>query len=372
MALAPQPAAGPAEMTCFVLYTPRNAAAVARAAGFGAVSAPAGWGARAIERAYRLPVARDPHQTVAVVDAFDTPRLESYLNTYRRQYGLPPCTTANGCFRKVNGAGRAGPLPFNGTFSGWDLETTLDVDMVSAACPRCHILVVEANSPSLADIAAAENTAVRLGAAVVSNSFGGRENGFILTFARAFEHPGHAIVASSGDLGYTAAGFPADLAAVTAVGGTALATAPGRRGYSEKVWNTPLGGAGSSGCSAYVGKPRWQHDTHCPGRTVADVAAVAKSIALYNKDWGGWIDVAGTSASAPIVAGVFGLAANAAAIRPGYEYAHARAFFDVTQGNNDYFFQGGGSSCGGDYMCVAKKGYDAPTGLGTPDGIGAL
>jgi hypothetical protein len=366
------PATGPGEARCFVLYSPRNVTAIARAAGFGAVSAPAGWGARDIERAYRLPVARNPHQTVAVVEAFDTPLLESYLNTYRRQYGLGPCTTANGCFRKVNGAGQPGPLPADGTGTGWDLEATLDVDMVSAACPRCRILVVEARSQAFTDLAAAENTAVRLGAAVVSNSYGGRENGLILATARDYYHPGHAIVASSGDFGYTAASYPADLTTVTSVGGTELSRARNGRGWLEKVWNEPGIGAGASGCSAYVAKPRWQHDAHCSGRTVADVAALAWEVAVYDKFYGGWVLVGGTSASSPIVAGIYGLAGNAAKAGPGYEYAHARALFDVTAGNNDWWFFEGGGACGNDYMCVAKKGYDAPTGLGTPDGMGAF
>ncbi len=121
-----------------------------------------------------------------------------------------------------------------------------------------------------------------------------------------------------------------------------------------------------------MAKPSWQHDRHCPGRTVADVSALAYNIAIYNKDWGGWGLVGGTSASSPIVAGVYGLAGNAAEVRPGSEYAHAKALFDVTSGNNDGFGGTNGAVCGYDYLCVAKKGYDAPTGLGTPDGIGAF
>jgi Subtilase family len=369
--LAACPAVGPTELRCLALYAPRNAAAVARAAGFGDVSAPAGWGATDIERAYRLPVSRNPHQTVAVVEAYDTPALQSYLDTYRREYGLPPCTTANGCFRKVNAAGRAGPLPANGTGSGWDLEATLDADMVSAACPRCHLLVVEAASPAVTALAAAEDTAVRLGAAAVSNSYGGRETGLDMVSARAYDHPGHAIVVSSGDYGYTAANFPADLATVTAVGGTELSRARNARGWLETVWDEDVGASGS-GCSAYVAKPRWQRDPHCPGRTVADVAALAWDIAVYDKHYGGWVQVAGTSAAAPIVAGVYGLAGNAAKIKPGYEYAHTRSLFDITEGNNDWWAQAGGAACGYDYLCVAKKGYDAPSGLGTPDGTGAF
>jgi subtilase family serine protease len=245
--------------------------------------------------------------------------------------------------------------------------------MVSVACPRCHILVVEASSPSYADLATAENTAARLGAVAISNSYGARENGAAQAYASAYKHPGHAIVVSSGDAGYTAANFPANLTSVTAAGGTELASATTARGYSEQVWNSPEG-AGSSGCSAYVAKPSWQHDAHCTGRTVADVSAVASDIAIYNTDYatGGWLEVGGTSASAPLIAGVYALAGNATTVRPGYEYAHAGAFFDTTSGNNDWFFNGGGSSCGQDYLCVAKKGYDAPTGLGTPDGTGGL
>ncbi len=96
---------------------------------------------------------------------------------------------------------------------------------------------------------------------------------------------------------------------MTAVGGTELFRATNKRGWRETVWNS--GGAGASGCSAYVAKPSWQHDKHCPGRTVADVSAIAFNLAIYNKDWGGWGLVGGTSASSPIIAGVYGLAGNA-------------------------------------------------------------
>ena len=127
-----------------------------------------------------------------------------------------------------------------------------------------------------------------------------------------------------------------------------------------------------SGCSAYTAKPSWQHDHACPGRTVADVAAVAWNIPIYNKIWGGWVTVGGTSVSAPLVAGIYGLAGNASSIRPGYEYRHAAALFDVAHGNNAWFDPQPKVVCGDSYLCVARKGYDAPTGLGTPDGIGAF
>jgi subtilase family serine protease len=343
----------------------------------GPAAQPQGLSPQDIESAYRLPVSRSSHQTVALVEAFNTPALDANLAVYRSHYGLPACRQATGCLRIVNQNGKARPLPTSGVPFGWDVETTLDVSMVSAACPHCKILVVEADDDSIANLAAAENTAARLGAAVISNSYGARETGFSQGFAGAYDHPGHVIVVSSGDDGYTAASFPVNLASVTAAGGTELTRARNARGWAEHVWNvlpSPVttGGASGSGCSAYVAKPAWQHDPHCLMRTVADVAAVAWNVPIYEKVQGGWLTLGGTSVSAPLIAGVYGLAGNAAVIRPGYEYSHARSLFDITTGNNDWFFEAGGAACGNDYLCVAKRGYDGPTGLGSPDGTGAF
>jgi subtilase family serine protease len=231
---------------------------------------------------------------------------------------------------------------------------------------------VEASSDSFADLAAAEDTAARLGAQAISNSYGIRENGQAQAYAAAYDHPGHTIVVSSGDDGFTAANFPANLASVTAAGGTELARAHNARGWSEQVWNTPDAGASGSGCSAYVAKPSWQRDRHCPGRTVADVSALAWNVPIYEKVQGGWLTVGGTSASAPLIAGVYGLAGNAATVKPGHPYARPGSLFDITVGNNDFWNQANGASCGHDYLCTAKRGYDAPTGRGTPDGTGAF
>ena len=357
---------------CFALFARQARVDAAIAGGArGQAAAPSGWGAPAIEAAYKLAVSRDPGQTVAVVDAYSTPALASDLAVYRNHYGLSACTTASGCLRIVNQQGKTSPLPSSSVPKGWDVETMLDVSMVSAACPHCRILVVEADSVGLGDLAAAEDTAARLGAQVISNSYGAREYGGAQIYAAAYAHPGHVIVASSGDDGFTAANFPANLDTVTAVGGTELTRAANARGWSETVWNTSVGASGS-GCSAYAAKPSWQHDPHCPGRTVADMAAVAWDLAVYDSAQGGWLTVGGTSAAAPLIAGVYGLAGNAGTIKPGYEYAHARSLFDVTTGSNDWLEGARGASCGHDYLCVAKKGYDAPTGLGTPDGTGAF
>jgi subtilase family serine protease len=375
------PAARPGTLRCLTLYAPQtavNRAIAEKAAGKrvppGATT-PKGWGAKSIESAYKLPLSQGGGQTIAIVDAMSTPNLAADLGVYRKKYGMSACTTASGCLRIVNQQGNPSPLPKPDPL-GWGVEETLDVSMVSAACPLCKIILVEGNSPSFANLAAAEDTAVRLGAQVVSNSYDARESGFTQVYAKDYNHPGHVIVASSGDYGFTAAMFPANLATVTAAGGTALSRATNARGWTETVWNDPFGASGS-GCSAYVAKPSWQHDPHCPGRTVGDVSAVAANIALYDssvpKNFGGpWLTVEGTSASSPLIAGVYGLAGNATTIAPGYEYAHASALFDVTTGNNDWFNRAGGASCGYDYLCVAKKGYNAPTGLGTPDGAGAF
>jgi len=362
----------PGHAQCLALFRPQTAVNRAIAAGVtGPASTPRGWSPRAIESAYQLPVTRGSHQTVAVSIAYDTPALGRYLAVYRSHYGLPPCTAASGCLRVVNQDGKPSPLPRLAE-TGWSVEATLDVSMISAACPHCKILVVEGRSDSFADLAATEVTAARLGAAVISNSYGGRESGFSQVYRRAYDRPGHTIVASSGDSGFAAASFPANLASVTAVGGTALHRARNARGFAETVWKQPeIFAASGSGCSAYVAKPGWQRDGHCPGRTVADVAAVATGVPIYEKYWGGWLTVAGTSISAPLVAGVYGLAGNAATRTPGDLYRHPSSLFDVTTGDNALFGTPA-RACGGDYLCTAKKGYDAPTGLGTPNGVGAF
>jgi Subtilase family len=359
----------PRDARCYALFARQAGVNAAIAAGRGGTAAaPKGWGATDIEAAYKLPVSANPHQTVAVVEAYSTPHLAADLGVYRKQYGLPACTAASRCLRIVNQKGQASPLPQSGVPFGWDVETMLDVSMVSAACPHCSILVVQASSESFADLAAADDTAARLGAEAISNSYGGRESGFSQAYAAAYDHPGHTIVASSGDSGFGAANFPANLATVTAAGGTQLAKASNTRGWTERVWNAG-GGASGSGCSAYVAKPAWQHDPHCPGRTIADVSAVAWNIPVYDQNQGGWLTVAGTSAASPLIAGIYGLAGNGATVAAGYEYAHPGSLFDVTVGSNGAPV---GDSCGGDYLCTAKKGYDAPTGLGTPDGTGAF
>jgi hypothetical protein len=319
---------------------------------------PSGYGPSDLQSAYALPSSTaGSGATVAIIDAQDLPTAESDLNTYRSQFGLPACTTANGCFRKVNQNGATSPLP--AADAGWGGEIALDIDMVSAVCPNCKILLVEATSPTTANLGTAVNTAVSLGAKYVSNSYGGDEySGESTDSNNFFNHPGVAITVSSGDDGFGVE-FPASSRFVTAVGGTSLVRNSSSRGWGETVWN----GAGS-GCSGFESKQSWQTDTGCARKTVADVSAVADpntGVAVYDTFQApGWQVFGGTSASAPIIASVYALAGTPAAgsYPVSYPYAHTTSLNDVTSGSN--------GSCSGSYLCTAKVGYDGPTGLGTP------
>jgi subtilase family serine protease len=337
-----------------------------------AAAAPtAGYGPADLRSAYKLPSSGGSGQTVAIVDAYGDTTAEADMNTYRSNYGLGPCTTANGCFKKVNQSGVQGSYPGNN--QGWALETQLDLEMVSAVCPGCKILLVEAKNNQSTNLYAAEDTAARLGATEISNSWGGGEASSETSTDSHFNHPGAAITVSSGDSGFGVE-YPAASRYVTAVGGTSLNHASNSRGWSETAWN----GSGS-GCSAYEPKPAWQTDSGCSRRTVADVSAVADpntGVAVYDSNcnivgqllgqcFSGWGVVGGTSASAPIVAGVYALAGNGQSVNYGsFPYSHTSSLFDVTSGSN--------GSCSPSYLCTAGAGYDGPTGLGTPNGTAAF
>src|SRR3954453_21006450 len=204
--------------------------------------APSGYGAPDIQSAYKLPSSTaGAGQTIAIVDAFDDPTAERDLAKYRSFYGLPACTAASGCFRKVNQTG--GTLP-PAPSPDWALEISLDLDMVSAVCPNCHILLVESTTNLDSDLYAAEDTAARLGATEISNSWGGDESADETANDVHFDHPGVAITASSGDNGFGVS-YPAASPLLTAVGGTSLTRSTNARGWTESAWS----GAGS-GCSA--------------------------------------------------------------------------------------------------------------------------
>lgn len=376
----------PGHVTCFAQY---RAGARHKSAAVdlpdGSTSLPDGYGPADLESAYNLAPAIEAGdgtgRTVAIVDAFDDPSAEADLAVYRSTYGLPACTTENGCFTKVNEQGEPSPLPT--VDGGWSVEISLDLDAVSSACPNCHITLVEADDADLPDLAPAENTAVTLGAVAVSNSYGESENSGMLGYASAYDHPGVAITASSGDAGYSLIpSFPADLTTVTAVGGTTLGRADDARGWSESAWAADADGDGAAaGCSAYIAKPVWQHDPGCPGRMVSDVSADADpytGLAVYDTTPNpdniptGWAVVGGTSAASPLIAGIYALADNTATVDgPAALYAHRGDFNDAVGG--DTAVTGIGNNCPDtSYLCSAVPGYDGPTGLGTPDGIAAF
>jgi len=322
---------------------------------------PAGFGPADLQSAYNVASAAASSggsKTVAIVDAYDDPYAASDLATYRSTYGLPPCGA--GCFTQVD---QAGGTNYPAPDVGWSQEISLDLDMVSAVCPNCKILLVEAYSPSYVDLGTAVNQAAALGATEISNSYGGGESGAENSFSSSyFNHPGVDITASSGDNGYGVE-FPAASQYVTAVGGTTLSRIGNARGWTESAWS----GAGS-GCSSYVPKPSWQVDAGCPRRMVADVSAVADPrtpVAVYDS-YGtrGWMQFGGTSVASPVVASIYALAGGRS---PGssfgsYAYANPQQYSDVVGGSN--------GSCGGSYQCTAMVGYDGPTGIGTPNGVG--
>jgi len=331
--------------------------------------ATSGYGPADIRSIYSLDVTKGVNQTVAIIDAYDNPNAEKDLATFRSVYDLPPCTTKNGCFRKVNQRGGT-RLPV--ADAGWGLEIALDLQAVSAACPNCRILLVEADTSDFEDIGTAVNMSVTLGAKIVSNSYGGDEyDGVIDLGKRFYSHPGVAMVVSSGDSGFSTASFPASWRSAIAVGGTSVTeTSTGRI-------NTAWMGS-CSGCSSWITKPSWQKDPHCPMRTTSDVSALADpdtGLAVYDTygldQFGllpGWIVVGGTSLAAPLVSGMIALAGNATSLgTANYIYDHRARLRDVIGGSNAIFLD-----CAGNYLCTALRGYDGPTGLGTPEGVSAL
>src|SRR4051812_28839624 len=320
---------------------------------------PAGLGPAQLRDAYKITSNGSATVTIAIVDAFGYPNAETDLATYRSTFGLPACTTANGCFRKVD---QRGGTSFPRLDVGWAQETALDLDMASAICPGCKILLVEGDTNSFANLAAAVNTAAALGAHVVSNSYGGGESGSAGSEA-AYNHAGVAITASSGDAGFGVE-FPASSPHVVAVGGTSLRTAASTRGWTETAWS----GAGS-GCSTVYAKPAWQTDTGCAQRTVADVSAVADpntGVAVFapsTRNKSAFLVFGGTSVAAPLIGAVY--ANNGGSVSFGSDpYAHTGALFDVVGGSN--------GTCSPSYLCTAVAGYDGPTGLGTPSGTAAF
>ncbi len=353
----------------------------------GAKTIPGGYTPAALHEAYDLP-SETPGastQTIGIVDAYNDPTAEADLGVYDKQFGLPECTAANGCFRKLNQAGKVSPLPAkNGQ---WSTEISLDLQMAHAICETCRIVLVEAANEDWGSLGTAVNAAVAAGATEVSNSYGGAESSGDGELSRPYyDHPGVVVTVSSGDCGYfnqgcsgtPAANFPAAAPHVVAVGGTSLRSSGGS--WASTAWSD-----GGSGCSDVFSAALWQSAaegisaTGCSGgRSVADVAAVGDpytGVDVYDSTpagtgdptgWGVW---GGTSASSPIVAAEFALAGGSRGVSYPAQtlYAHlgqAGDLYDVLSGSN--------GSCSSTTACRAVSGYDGPTGVGSPVGLEAF
>jgi len=311
-----------------------------------------------LQAAYKLPSGTaGAGQTIGIVIVGNDLKLESDLAVYRSTFGLPACSSASGCFKVI--------VPANASSSNanWAHEVSADVDMASAACPKCKLLVVEADSAKYSDLATAVSAAVSAGANVVSNSYAIPESK--KESSALWSHPGIPIVAATGDQGFTTVNWPAAATNVIAVGATTLSPASATpRGWTETAWS----GSGS-GCSTLAAKPPWQTDRGCAMRTVADIAAVGDPntpVAVYDSYQDtGWIEMGGTSVATPIVAGVYALAANGTQLNGASSiYTHPSSLNAVSAGSN--------GSCSPIYLCTAGFGYSGPAGLGSPKGIAAF
>ena len=337
-----------------------------------------GWGPKELREAYDISEEGGSGQTVAIVDGYDDSHANSDLKIYREKYKLTACTEESKCFKKINQVGEEKNYPKaegkteEENQAKWVTEISLDVDMVSAVCPECHILLVEANNGSLGNLDAAESEAASWKEAVteqkateISNSWYGQESSKETSEDTHFEHPGIPITAAAGDYSYDRCAwgeglcYPAASRYVISVGGTELTkaekTAEKPRGWEEHVW----GGSGG-GCSTYESKRAWQTDGGCAKRMDNDVAAVASPaspVSLYNS---GWSLEGGTSVATPIVAGIEAHASKAVR-EEGAEAFYRHSLVDVTLGSNL-------GQCGDTYLCNAEEGYDGPTGWGAPDG----
>ncbi len=328
--------------------------------------APAPLGPRDLAAAYKIPATKST-ATVAIVDAFDAPTVAADLAQYRKAYGLPACTIANKCFTKVNQNGRTSPLPV--ADDHWAGETTLDVEMVSAVCPTCHILLVESNDDDRsghANLETAVKTATRLGARYVSMSWGGDEFSSEKTVDQKYLNvAGVTYVAAAGDDDYGTS-WPAVNPGVVAVGGTTLLRDHSARGWNESVWGYTDGSGTGSGCSRYEAKPSWQSGISsklCAHRAMNDLSIVGDpytGVAVYLD--GDWYQAGGTSVGAPLIAAMYAMTGRTTGAS-AYPYAHRTSFNDITQYAN--------GRCG-TALCQGGNGWDGPTGVGSPKGLAGL
>jgi subtilase family serine protease len=303
--------------------------------------------------------------TVAVIEVGDYADASSDISSFRTEYDLGSVTLT-----RYNAAGDEGDYPSTCQDYGWCLETALDMDMVSAACPKCNIDIMEATD-SISSLEEAETSAVKLGATILSNSwicYGSWDCGDT-NFGSYFDTAGIAYLASSGDDAYDNIGGPSVLDSVIAVGGTQLQKSGST--YSSIIWSDAGAGCADSTevGSPGVSKPKWQKDPDCTSRTDADVsleAGCAPGVTEYSTYYGGWTGVCGTSVASPFTAGIIALKGNAAKLKAGESFWKLKKkklakLYDITSGSD--------GSCGGEYLCTAGTKqfgqYSGPGGWGS-------
>jgi subtilase family serine protease len=317
-----------------------------------ASKSPTGLSPATIKSVYNFPTSSTvgSGKTIAIVDAYDDPNAESDLAVFSSQYGLPACTSSNGCFAKVN---QTGGTAYPRANSGWALEIALDIEWAHAIAPGAQILLVEASTNSFANLMAAEDYA-KTHAQYVSNSWGGSEfSGETLNDSH-FVQSGVSFFVSSGDGGLPAE-WPSASPNVISVGGTTLH-------FSGGTFSSETGWSGSGGgCSAYESQNSYQQtgSVNCNGsRGTPDVsldADPASGVSVYDsvkyQGQSGWFTVGGTSASSPMWAGRS--ADLGSVVDAQYVYGGHINFRDITSGSNG---------------ANALSGYDLVTGLGSWDG----
>lgn len=303
--------------------------------------------------------------TVAIVDVGDDPTAEADLNVFRSSYGLGACTTSNGCFEKVNESGGTSPLPTEDP--DWQPEESLDLDAVSALCPNCKLLLVEAGTATDTDLDNAVIAASNLHANQISNSWSDPEP---YPIGGTYTFPQAAVIAATGDSGYLGVGtdaYPAAFPGVTAAGGTSLSPATGgsdARGFGESAWSLSGGWGASSGCDVNEPPPSYQPASGCTGRAYADLSADADpytGLMVYDSEIGGWWQYGGTSLATPLI-GAYEAITGVNGTTPQWAYTDSALLNDPTAGSS--------GSCPANilYICDAGPGYDGPTGIGSISG----
>jgi len=302
-----------------------------------ATSSPTGLSPDQIKAGYNFPTGSTAGagKTVAIVDAFNDPTAEADLAVFNTQFGLPACTTANGCFQKVD---QNGGTHYPRTDAGWALEISLDIQWAHAIAPGAHILLVESKTNSFTNLLTAEDYA-KTHSQYVSNSWGAAEFSGETGYDSHFAQSGVSFFVSSGDNG-TPAEYPSASPNVISVGGTTL-TMNGLTFVSETGWS-----GGGGGCSAFETANTAQSSfseygqVNCAGaRATPDVsldADPATGVSVYDstpvQGQSGWFQVGGTSASSPMWAGR--AAVSGAVVNAAYVYGNNIAFRDITVGNN--------------------------------------